>query len=254
MLLLDEPSGYCLLGVLRLAVGSLIDASLFHVALISGERYLAMKHPFAYSTIVTEVRLLLASAVVWLLSVTLQILLFVDKTVLVRLNNAFVGLSLAFIIFCHVAVYCESRRHEQQLAAQQVSREAREHVQKNKKVFKLTSVILVAVVVCYIPMVIFTIVVSKYGSEMSLEKVYIFFASITSIVLLNSFINPIIYSIRLRQFRVALIELICRSVNIAEAEGIEMRVFGTPKAVVRREEALAHEGTDDQNVEQADVA
>jgi len=73
--------------------------------------------------------------------------------------------------------------------------------------------------------------------------------------LLNSLLNPIIYSIRMRQFRLALIELICRTVNMAEAEEIEMRVFGAPNAVVTPE-ALGQEreGQNQQNAqEQANV-
>ena len=53
----------------------------------------------------------------------------------------------------------------------------------------------------------------------------------------------------MRQFRVAFIELICRTANITEAEEIEMRWFGSPNAVVRIE-ARQQEG-DQQNAEQA---
>ena len=49
----------------------------------------------------------------------------------------------------------------------------------------------------------------------------------------------------MRQFRVAFIELMYRTVNVAEAEEIEMQLFGTANAVVRLE------GQDRQNVEQA---
>ena len=44
--------------------------------------------------------------------------------------------------------------------------------------------------------------------------------------ILNSFLNPIIYSVRMRQIRVTFIELTCRTANIARAEEIERRVFG----------------------------
>ena len=101
--------------------------------LISGERYLAIKHPFSYTNFVTQVRLLVASAMGWLLSVTLHIPLAVDKTVFLPVNNAFIALSVASITFCHVVVYLETRRHEQQLAAQQVTQEAREQFENNKK-------------------------------------------------------------------------------------------------------------------------
>jgi len=42
-------------------------------------------------------------------------------------------------------------------------------------------------------------------------------------------------------------------VNIAEAEEIEMQVFGTPNGVVRLEERRGHRGTDDENVEEVNV-
>ena len=80
MFLLGEPIGYCVMRVFRTVLVCLVETSLFHLVLISGERYLAMKHPFAYTTIVTEARLLIASALVWLLSIILQIPIAVDKT------------------------------------------------------------------------------------------------------------------------------------------------------------------------------
>ena len=55
----------------------------------------------------------------------------------------------------------------------------------------------------------------------------------------------------MRQFRVAFIELTCNTVNISEADEIEMRVFGAPNAVVRLEAGQEHGGLDQQNVEQA---
>ena len=118
-----------------------------HLALISGERYLAMKHPFAYTTMVTEARLLAASASAWLLSVILHILLAVHKTTFALILNLFVSLSISFIVFCHVTVYRETRRHEQQLAAQQVTQEAREQFENDKKALKLTSIILGALAI-----------------------------------------------------------------------------------------------------------
>ena len=234
MFLLDEHSGYCVLRVLLLGAGCLINASLFHLALISGERYLAMKHPFSYAAIVTEARLLVTSALAWLLPTILNIQLAVNGNVFLPIVNTVVGLTMTFIVFCHVTVYRETRRHEQQLAAQQVRQEAREQFQKDKKALKLTSTILAVLVVCFLPLVVCrTILLSRYRSKMSLETVHIVFSFVTSIVLLNSLLNPIIYTVKMRQFRIAFIEFTCRTVNITEAEEIEMRVFGAANVVVR---------------------
>ena len=252
MFLLDKPIGYCVMRVLRTVLVCLVECSLFHLVLISGERYLAMKHPFAYTTIVTDVRLLIASALVWLLPVILQIPLAVNRTVFLFIGNTLFVLSIAFIVFCHVTVYHETRRHEQQLAAQQVTQEAREQFRNNKKALKLTRIILAVITLCYVPtLVFFLVVTSGYRGKMSVETVYIFFSFSVLILNLNSLFNPIIYSVRMRQFRVAFVELICRTANISEAEEIEMRVFGAPNAVVVLGEGQEEGGLDQQNVEQA---
>ena len=251
MFFLDEPSGYCVLSILKFVLVCLVDASLFHLVLISGERYLAMKHPFAYTTIVTEAGLLIASALVWFLCAILQIAHAVNTNVHFFVNMTFVGLSIAFIMFCHVTVYRETRRHEQQLAAQQVTQEAREQFEKNKKALKLTRIILMVLMLCFIPIMVFGLLTFWFREKTSIQTVYIFFSFSHSIVFFNALFNPIIYSVRMRQFRVAFIELTCRSVNISEAEEIEMRVFGAPNAVVVLGEGQEHGGLDQQNAEQA---
>ena len=54
-------------------------------------------------------------------------------------------------------------------------------------------------------------------------------SSAGSLAMVNSFINPLIYSVRLRQFRVAFIELLLKK-NRAEAEEFEKKMFGTQNA------------------------
>ena len=114
MPLFDEKCGCHVFRAFRFATGTVIKSSLFHLVLISGERYIAIKHLFAYTTMVTEARLLVASALAWLLSVILQIPTFVDKALFFPIKNTFVGLSIAFIVVCHVTIYRETRRHERQ--------------------------------------------------------------------------------------------------------------------------------------------
>ena len=61
---------------------------------------------------------------------------------------------------------------------------------------------------------------------------------------MNSLLNPIIFSVRIRQFRVAFIELLFRTVNIAQAEQIKMRIFGATNAVVGIQAGKVQEGQD----------
>ena len=163
------------------------------MALISGERYLAMRHSFAHFTLVTEARLLGASVLAWLLSIILYINLAVNdrESVFLYINNVFYGPCLAVIIFCHVTVYREIRRLEDQIAAQQVSVEAREQFQKDKKAFKVTFIIIIVLMLCYVPLVILSAVLERCQSKMSLEMLYIYLFTGTLMVLLNSFFTSV---------------------------------------------------------------
>ena len=235
-----------------IVMSCLVNVSLIHLALISGERYLAMKQPFLYITLVTEARLLLASAFAWILSVIMHISGFIgiDPTVFSYFNNAFVALFIAFIVFCHVTVFRETRRHEKQIAVQKATQEKRGQFLRDKKAFKLTTIIVTVLLLCYIPFVVCRIILVFCRNELSLETVHIVFYLVVSTGLLNSFLNPIIYAVRLKQFRVAFIELACGTQNIVEAEGIEKR---SPNAVGRLQPGKQHEELDEENVEHSHV-
>ena len=144
----------------------------------------------------------------------------------------FVG--IAIMIFCQIAVYRETRRHEQQLASQQASEEARQNFLKEKKAFKLTSTIVVTLLLTYLPIFVVRILIVNSVIR-NKNVVYIALYSAVFIGVFNSFINPIIYCVRTRQFRVAFIEILFRK-NNSQNEDIEMRVFGTWNAVALLEE------------------
>lgn len=252
---LDETSGVlCALQVItRILTSCVCLASLIHLSLISGERFVVMKHPFSYIKHVTAFRLLVASALAWLLSVMLHILLAVARqrsgfSAFLPITGSLIGLTIAFIVFCHVKVYRETRRHKQLLTAQQVTQEAREQFERDKKAVKLTSIIVCVLMSCYIPFYVSRSVLLKYWSEISTGTVYAIFYGAPSLMLWNSLLNPIIYSVRMRHFRVAFIELTCKTLNIAEAEEIEVRLFGGQSTVVTLEEQQ-HEGQNHQTVE-----
>ena len=250
----DDSSRSCTLPNFTIAVSRIgVSVSLVHTVLISGERYLAIRHSFAHFSLVTEARLLVASVLAWLLSITLHIPVAVNESVFLPIKNTLYGLCVVLIIFCHVTVYLEIRRHQKQIAAQQVTEEAREQFQKDKKAFKVTFIVIVVLMLCSFPIVIFTEVLRRYGGKLSLGVFYTHFFLATLMASLNSFFNPLIYTFRLREFRVALIGLICRTVNIAEAEQIEMKIFGAPNAVARIEVGQGHQGQAQGNVELADL-
>lgn len=63
-------SQFCTLSEVSRAVGlTCLLASLFHLFLMTVERFIAIMHPFAYENQVTEVRLMVASGVVWVAAI-----------------------------------------------------------------------------------------------------------------------------------------------------------------------------------------
>ncbi|CAH3178586.1 unnamed protein product [Porites lobata] len=235
-ILLQESNGQsCLTEILSFAISNcLFTSSLLHLALASGERYVAIKYPYQHITIVTESRLLVASLPTWLLAVVVHVALAVDTFLFYRINNIVIGLSFAVIIFCHFSVYIETRRHAKQVAAQQVTQEARKQFEKDKKAFKLTSTIIGVLLLCYSPLMfcrLFLVII--YTPTLNTFYIIGFFA--VTVVYLNSLLNPVIYCIRIRQFRVAFIELTFRNVNVARAEEMERQWFGAQNVVVGRE-------------------
>ena len=250
VLLDSTSSASCSFQVFATAVPSvLVSASLIHLALVSAERFLAMTYPFAYTTLVTDARFLVASILAWLLSIILHVPLAVNKSLFLLMWGVFAGVCISFIFFCHVTVYREIRRIEQQIADQQVTQEAKEQFQRDKKAFKLTFIILVVLILCYMPGIVVRTVLLRYRSEVSLDVVYILGFLALSMTSLNSFFNPIIYSVRLREFRVSFVELICRTMNIAQAEEIEMRLFGAPNATGQMKAEQEPEEKSQQNTE-----
>ena len=154
-ILLQESNGQSwLTQILSFAIAnSLFTSSLLHLVLVCGERYVAIKHPYQYITIVTEVRLLVASLLAWLLSVTVHIVLAAETVVFFSINSTVIGLSIAIIVFCHCSVYFETRRHEHQIAVQQVTAQARKQFEKDRKAFTVTSVVIGVLMLCCTPLI-----------------------------------------------------------------------------------------------------
>ena len=112
-----------------------------HLLLISGERYLAIKNAFTHATVVTKARLIMSSAMAWIV-VMVFLLVISYFTIIFFTYNAIILFS---IVLLHIFVYKEARRQEKQILSQQVSMEAREEFKREKKALKLTTIILVTI-------------------------------------------------------------------------------------------------------------
>ena len=211
-------------------------SSTFHLVLIISERYFAIKHTFAHeSIVVTKARLLIVSALVWILTIPPTI--FPHKFVTVTM----MGIAVSSIIVFHVLVYREARRHEQQILSHQVSEEARAKFKKEMKALKLTTIVIVVLVVSTFPTLIFTIVVFSLGENFSLNNKSAVRHLSNMPIILSSLLNPVVYTIRKEEFRIACIELLLRK-SYQEATEISRRLFGPSNNAVGAEEREQGEG------------
>ena len=172
-------------------------ASLFHLTLISIERFVALKYTFSYMAIVTGLRLKIAVVSSWVIACFPGILLrslseeYVNKVKFILFP--FAVLNLSVILFCHLSVYFVTRRHEKQIKCEQVSPQAAADFAKEKKALKTTRIIIMALLVCFLPRFVYILFsYANYNSSNYIVNVLILSHPVfVSFLSLNSLCNPI---------------------------------------------------------------
>nr|XP_058950127.1 adenosine receptor A3-like [Pocillopora verrucosa] len=204
-------------------------ASLLHLLLMSGERYLAIKHPFAYENgLVTEARIIIASSMAWICA---AIVYGIRVSIFREISVVIILAVISIVVYCHVVIYKEVRRNTQQIIANQVSLAVKEKLLKNKRAFNTTVVIVLTLFLCYIPIWIWLILFIFLNGENSSDLGQIAFFPIIFLQALNSSINPLIYTARIRHFRVAFFQMVMRK-TLAQAEELEKKMFGANRVGV----------------------
>ena len=206
-----------------------IAASTLHLLLMSGERYLAIKHPFAYENgLVTEARIIIASNMAWICA---AIAYGIRASIFQEISVVIILAVISTVVYCHVVIYKEVRRNTQQIIANQVSLAVKEKLLKNKRAFNTTVVIVLTLFLCYIPIWIWLILFIFLNGENSSDVGQIAFFPIIFLQALNSSINPLIYTARIRHFRVAFFQMVMRK-TLAQAEELEKKMFGANRVGV----------------------
>ena len=191
LILKGEPEVVCnLVKMAKVITTKCVTASILHLFLMSGERYLAIKHPFTYENQVTEIRIMIASGVVWAAAIILPLrstYLFVTLTVSLTFFVFF-----PLMVYFNVAVYKEVRRNERHIATNQVSLEAKEKLLKNKKAFYTTIIVLLTIFLCYIPLNVLVIIVKSLqdSNSSNIGRARRILYLVTLLPVLNSLFNP----------------------------------------------------------------
>lgn len=111
--------------------------------------------------------------------------------------------------------------------------EAKAKFKQDKKALKLTTIIVVTIFLFIFLPTIFIIITWHIFSETFSPDVKTSVRHVSFVpTIINSVLNPVIYTVRKRQFRVAVIELLLRK-RLQEAEEFDKKLFGSQKRTVR---------------------
>ena len=225
-------------------------SSAVHLFLITVDRYIAIMRPYIYIQTVTKTHVLIATALAWAVSVIVHIVSLIDEELFRTIIGVVVVSLVVIIAVCNVIVYREVHRHEKQIAAQQVDVATRENFLSQKRAFKLTLTIIALLVISFLPVIIFRRLKESLERIVSFGTLACIFMAVYSFPAFNSFVNPFIYCIRLRQFRVSFIELLMQK-NHHEAVEFEGKIFRTN--VVVNFESNRRGKREEQHTNQANV-
>ena len=164
----------------------------------------------------------MASALAWAAAIILSIKSLSPKLILIVSETLLIILPIYF----NVSVYKEVRLNKIKIAANQVSLEAKEKLLKKSKAFYTTTIVLLVILLCYIPTNICSVILIAFKEKIPANIMITAMFAFSLFPVLNSLFNPLIYSFRIRCFRVAFIQLLSRK-TFSQAEELEKKIFGT---------------------------
>jgi len=182
-------------------------ASFFGVLAISVDRFLAIHFHLRYQELVTHKRVVVVVISIWQLSVFLPLTLLwisIEIYSLIRLFLGVIGLLLTTVVY--IKIYFAARRHKNQIQALQVQGEA-----ENGDMANFASLIKSVVGVFYVSLVFLPFFirdatrVAISDPTISLKKFYLFSSTL---LFLNSSLNPVIYCWKMRHIRRAVMDIL----------------------------------------------
>ena len=195
--------------VFNVITGMFALASFLGVVAVSVDRFLAIHLHLRYQELVTHKRVVAVVISIWMLStfLSLTMLWTPSSTPTLFLCLLVVGLLLTTMVY--IRIYLAVRQHKTQIQVLQV-----QQVTQASEISNFASLMKSAVgifyvylvfLVCYLPYVIGLAVFEIAGSNITLKKLHI---SFTTIVFLNSSLNPVIYCWKMKHIRHAVMNIL----------------------------------------------
>ena len=219
---------YCVAGVMNSFTGYTSGTSTFLIlALISVEKYLAIRLHLRYATIITIKTVLRVVTILWLLVISLASLRFWDTKEVFFRPVLIMGtaLSTGVVVFCCGNIFLHVRRHRQQILNHvsvsmntrnkkvcinnSINSEERKTLIRQKKSTLTMVYILLFFFLCYFPVFVYQVVAAiavRTGEHsQSLRVTYRIAFTLAEV---NSSLNPALYCLRIAELREALMKVL----------------------------------------------
>ena len=180
--------------------------SLGMMAAISVDRFIALHYPMRYPDLMTTKRAIYTSVTLWLLSILLSCLIFLNKDVYLFANALAIAICILISTFSYIQIYRIVRQHQiqihtQQQAVQNVNSEDEVNMMRLKTSAMNTFIYYMCMILCYSPLLISFLILSIHGK---VEKAWGF---AETICYMNSSINPFLYCWRFSELRAAILQI-----------------------------------------------
>ncbi|XP_078363887.1 melanocyte-stimulating hormone receptor-like [Oculina patagonica] len=210
--LVDNIGAYCVLRMIQSISGwTTAGASLAILSAVSVDRLLALTLHLRYNTIVTVQRILQTVFVFWILSVTIVMLRFWIRQWII-LPVVIVVTTLIVTTLSTCKIFQIVRRHQRQISQQQHSVQINAvNVFKCRKSAVTVLYVYGLFLMFYIPFLVTMFVETFSGYTL---KVKIAYDYATTVVFINSFLNPFVLCWRIGEIRRAVKNLLRRNRSV----------------------------------------
>ena len=185
-------------------------ASSLGVMALSADRFLAIHLHLRYQELVTYKCVVAAVISIWVFSLSLSFFRwFGARTVSIVLISLLSIACLALSAVLYFKIYLAVRRHRNQIHALQVQQVVENGEMTNfarlRKSALATFYVYLVFLLCYLPSACAFFVVAIFGSSTGVKS---YFICSTTLVFLNSSLNPVIYCWKIRHIRRAIMDML----------------------------------------------
>ena len=209
MSLIHSHRNLCLYtGVSFVIAGYILSAvSLLTASAISVDRLLALLLGLRYRQVVTLKRTYVIVVFFWVISAVVSILYLLNRLIPIWYGYILIPLCLSTSIFSYTKIFLKLRRHQVQGHAQQEqpSQPAPLNIERYRKVVSSILWVQCALFACYLPFPIMRALLDN--SKLSPSSFFSFDVA-TSLIYLNSSLNPILYCWKISEVKQAVKETI----------------------------------------------